>query len=496
MIGTDANDGNPRTNSPLPPTKWSLSKVDTILNNSTRESSVYLFATVVFKNSSASLMCTLAVLLCAHLACSSAMGRADDETARPERVRDRLWLWTHPAGSYNDDFIKNREDKSDIEPVDAVRYMGLSNAYFIRYKDVPALPFHTYYAPFEQLQRVTWSLTGASGVTSAEERDHALGLAAKNDNIANFIMDDFYHPTCHLPLHWLAEQGAEYPVSLTVRPGRPTVADKLRLVQTRWYTEEYRSKVFAVDVSADGETFRQYASGQLPNEPAGTMDVKLPSEPFVALRIRILTAFADKNGAEMCGLSRIELRHDGQPVVTVDWSADASSTYLHHAPSNVVADPVTVPMPASLSPEQLRQLREQLVIAGRRVPLHVVLYSHQIKPRAAHHLQHVDAITLWTWVPKLLTDLEQTLERLEALNLDKQIILGCYMYDFYEKQPIPLDLMRHQTELGYRWLREGRIAGMIFLASPICDLNLEAVEWTRQWIEKTGDEILPAAEDR
>lgn len=31
---------------------------------------------------------------------------------------------------------------------------------------------------------------------------------------------------------------------------------------------------------------------------------------------------------------------------------------------------------------------------------------------------------------------------------------------------------------------------MIFLASPICDLEFEAVEWTRQWIDRMGEEPL------
>ena len=51
---------------------------------------------------------------------------------------------------------------------------------------------------------------------------------------------------------------------------------------------------------------------------------------------------------------------------------------------------------------------------------------------------------------------------------------------------MPLDLMRHQCELGLRWLRQGRIEGMIFLASCLCDLELEAVEWTRNWIAQVG----------
>jgi hypothetical protein len=47
--------------------------------------------------------------------------------------------------------------------------------------------------------------------------------------------------------------------------------------------------------------------------------------------------------------------------------------------------------------------------------------------------------------------------------------------------------MQKQCLLGLEWLRKGRIEGMIFLASCICDLNLEAVEWTRNWIREVGD---------
>jgi hypothetical protein len=48
-------------------------------------------------------------------------------------------------------------------------------------------------------------------------------------------------------------------------------------------------------------------------------------------------------------------------------------------------------------------------------------------------------------------------------------------------------MLRHQCDLGLRWLQEGRIEGMIFLASCICDIGLEAVEWTRNWIGEIGD---------
>jgi len=70
------------------------------------------------------------------------------------------------------------------------------------------------------------------------------------------------------------------------------------------------------------------------------------------------------------------------------------------------------------------------------------------------------------------------------------VLLGCYMYDFHERKPLPVEGMKMQVESGYRWLREGRIAGMIFLATPNVDVGLAAAEPTREWIADAGDEEL------
>jgi len=50
--------------------------------------------------------------------------------------------------------------------------------------------------------------------------------------------------------------------------------------------------------------------------------------------------------------------------------------------------------------------------------------------------------------------------------------------------------MQRQCELGVEWLRSGRIEGMISLASCICDLGLDAVEWTRDWVAREGDKSI------
>jgi hypothetical protein len=50
-----------------------------------------------------------------------------------------------------------------------------------------------------------------------------------------------------------------------------------------------------------------------------------------------------------------------------------------------------------------------------------------------------------------------------------------------------VELMKMQAELGLKWLKAGRIEGIIFLGTPVCDLGLDAVEWTRRWLASVGD---------
>ena len=143
---------------------------------------------------------------------------------------------------------------------------------------------------------------------------------------------------------------------------------------------------------------------------------------------------------------------------------------------------------AALSLEQLRQLRSQLSLAEHRLDLWAVLYEYQLEKPLNEYLELLDKMSFWTWDAGKLKELQRNFEKVEAIAPKCRKVLGCYMWDYGKKKPMPLDLMQHQCRLGLEWLNAGRIDGMIFLASCICDLELEAVEWTRRWIAEIGDE--------
>jgi hypothetical protein len=139
--------------------------------------------------------------------------------------------------------------------------------------------------------------------------------------------------------------------------------------------------------------------------------------------------------------------------------------------------------PTALPLEKLRQLREQV----HGLDLWAVLYKHQLHERLAPYLELMDVVSLWAWEADKLPAMEASLERLEELAPTCKKVLGCYLWDYGTKQPMPVHFLQRQCETGLEFLIQKRIEEMIFLASCICDLGLEAVEWTRDWIAKVGD---------
>lgn len=268
-------------------------------------------------------------------------------------VRDHFWIWSHEAGVYNGQW--GLPGDSRITPVEGAHYMGVSNIIFVRYEGKPSPPFDQYSVPFASMKQVNWSIAGANGATSDEEREQVLRLAAVQPNITGVFMDDFFH-----------------------------------------------------------------------------IDTRTPS------------------------------------------AKDESESDT-----------------GAMTVEQLRGIRQRLNdINGRKLDLGVTLYTHQLDKRILKHIDFCDVVSLWTWKSEDLKDLEINFEKLKEMMPEKRIWLGCYMWDFGDSKPMSQEWMKKQCQLGLKWLRQGRIEGMIFLGTNICDLNLETVKWTRQWISQVGDEPL------
>lgn len=147
---------------------------------------------------------------------------------------------------------------------------------------------------------------------------------------------------------------------------------------------------------------------------------------------------------------------------------------------------------ADLSLDELRSVRQRLQRGAKRLDLSVVLYEHQIMeaafPSLVPHLELCDIVQVWIWNGKNVPEIGATLDRMDKLLPGKRRVLGCFMWDFGAKKPMPIPAMEQQCELGLKLLRQRRLEGIVFCGSWLCDRGLETVDWTRRWIHKVGDE--------
>jgi hypothetical protein len=146
---------------------------------------------------------------------------------------------------------------------------------------------------------------------------------------------------------------------------------------------------------------------------------------------------------------------------------------------------------ASLTLDQVRDVQKRLRTPEKKLDLYVTLYTKQLIPGVRDYLDLIDVVTLWTWDTSDIADLETNLKKLEQLAPKARKLLGCYTAALNSKgtpawTAMPVPTMQHQCETGLKWLREGRIDGIIIYGTAM-DLGWDSVEWAREWIRKVGD---------
>lgn len=151
-------------------------------------------------------------------------------------------------------------------------------------------------------------------------------------------------------------------------------------------------------------------------------------------------------------------------------------------------DEITGLAKSYMSIEKLKTLKSDMQKLKRKSKLTMVLYTHQLNPGIKQYLEYCDRVSLWTWWANDLSILENNFRKYREFMPDKPTLLGIYMWDFGNEKPIPLEDMKVQLDFAYEKLKTGEVDGLIFHCTPLCDLDIEAVHYSRQWIADHGDE--------
>ncbi len=147
---------------------------------------------------------------------------------------------------------------------------------------------------------------------------------------------------------------------------------------------------------------------------------------------------------------------------------------------------------AAVSDADLASLvKPRLNLPDRKLNLWCVVYEQDLSKPIAPVLDQMDILAYFMWNSPSVPKIESHFDALDKLAPAKPKHLGLYLWDYAQRAPMPLDLVIHQSQIALKLLKAGRIEGICFVASCICDLELEAVEWTRKWIAQIADEKLP-----
>jgi hypothetical protein len=132
--------------------------------------------------------------------------------------------------------------------------------------------------------------------------------------------------------------------------------------------------------------------------------------------------------------------------------------------------------------DKVKAFADKLHMVGLK--LWIVLYGHQLEIiDLKKYLKLCDVISLWTWKAEELPLLEERLKKVQNMVPDKEIALGCYMWDFGNNKPISIADMEYQCDFALKKYNEGVISEIILLGSPLVGMDIETVEWSRKWIK-------------
>ncbi len=133
---------------------------------------------------------------------------------------------------------------------------------------------------------------------------------------------------------------------------------------------------------------------------------------------------------------------------------------------------------------ELERIRAELDKAEHPMELAVTWYMNQMTELDPRAMACIDTLVLWTWNADELPLMEERFARIEGNYPDHKKLLGIYLYDFPNHRSVPIALMEHQCETALKWLREGRIDGIVIEANSVMGVGFESELWLRQWIEK------------
>lgn len=142
-------------------------------------------------------------------------------------------------------------------------------------------------------------------------------------------------------------------------------------------------------------------------------------------------------------------------------------------------------------PEILKKMKRKLNDNG--LDFWCVLYNHQLDSDLKKYIDCFDGVTFWVWGSQHIDNIEIYLEKLFALTKRKPVMLGVYLWDYFDDYSEPMDAGRFekQVKLYFSMLERGKIDGIVFCSNTVGDADLITNRVLKRYVAEYGNrEIL------
>jgi len=137
-------------------------------------------------------------------------------------------------------------------------------------------------------------------------------------------------------------------------------------------------------------------------------------------------------------------------------------------------------------PERYAEVYGALRSANPGLKLWSVVYSHELDGGYWRgFMPYIDVVNLWVWNARDLTGLDEYIERTREIFARKPIVVGCYLRNYPERSPVPMDMLKHQWNVVKSAIEDGRILGFSILGTVLIDGHQEQANWIRDFIARS-----------
>ncbi len=135
------------------------------------------------------------------------------------------------------------------------------------------------------------------------------------------------------------------------------------------------------------------------------------------------------------------------------------------------------------SPQRYAEVYQALKSENPDLKLWAVVYSHELGAQQwADFMPFMDVISLWVWDTRNLPHLDEYIERCRELFPNKPLIMGCYLREYEERRPVPMEMVKLQWQTLAKHVAAGTVDGYSILGMTEIQSHQEQANWIRDFI--------------